>query len=257
MKQSNFSRIAVAVALAVGVGSTAVAQETSSGIRGSIVGPQGNPVADTAVTITHVQSGSVKRVATNASGQFAAKGLRVGGPYQVQIASEQFEDMVVNDVFLTLGESFEMDLALEAEQGIESIVVTGSQVSAVAFGEKGPSASFSLEDIKRAPAINRDIKDLVRIDPRIYIDESNNDAIQCAGANPRFNSLTLDGVRMNDNFGLNRNGYPTERIPFSYDSIEQVAVELAPFDVQYGGFTACNINAVTKSGTNEIHGGVF
>ncbi|HCX10206.1 MAG TPA: hypothetical protein DHU81_07630, partial [Hyphomonas sp.] len=72
-----------------------------------------------------------------------------------------------------------------------------------------------------------------------------------------FNSLTVDGIRMNDNFGLNSNGYPTERIPFSYDAIEQVAVELAPFDVQYGGFSACNINAVTKSGTNEFHGYLF
>ncbi len=53
-----------------------------------------------------------------------------------------------------------------------------------------------------------------------------------------FNSLTLDGVRMNDNFGLSSNGYPTIRAPFSFDSIEQVAVELAPFNVQYGGFTS-------------------
>ncbi len=81
--------------------------------------------------------------------------------------------------------------------------------------------------------------------------------MQCAGANPRFNSLTVDGVRMNDLFGLNSNGYPTERQPFSYDSIEQVAVELAPFDVIYGQFTACNVNAVTKSGSNEWHGSAF
>jgi hypothetical protein len=81
--------------------------------------------------------------------------------------------------------------------------------------------------------------------------------VHCGGANPRFNSLTVDGVRMNDQFGLNSNGYPTERQPFAYDSIEQVAVELAPFDVFYGQFTACNINAVTKSGSNEWHGSVF
>jgi hypothetical protein len=62
---------------------------------------------------------------------------------------------------------------------------------------------------------------------------------------------------MNDAFGLNSNGYPTERQPFPFDAIEQVSVEIAPFDVKYGGFTACNINSVTKSGTNEIHGGAF
>ncbi|MEP1150943.1 MAG: TonB-dependent receptor, partial [Balneola sp.] len=104
---------------------------------------------------------------------------------------------------------------------------------------------------------SRDLKDVIRVDPRVYIDESSSSAIVCAGGNPRFNSLTVDGARMNDNFGLNGNGYPTVRIPFSYDAIDQVAVELAPFDVQYGGFTSCNVNAVTKSGTNEFKGSVF
>ena len=78
-----------------------------------------------------------------------------------------------------------------------------------------------------------------------------------AGKNSRFNSLTVDGVRMNDSFGLNSNGYPTERMPFSYDAINQVSVELAPFDVEYGGFTACNINAVTKSGGSRFSGSLF
>ena len=82
------------------------------------------------------------------------------------------------------------------------------------------------------------------------------DAIHCGGANPRFNSLTLDGVRMNDNFGLVKwlpGGAPAVLVY----ALEQVAVEMAPFDVQYGSFTSCNIRAVTKSGTNELHGGVF
>ena len=75
------------------------------------------------------------------------------------------------------------------------------------------------------PAINRDIRDVIRFDPRIYQDAAFVGAIHCAGASPRFNSLTVDGVRMNDAFGLNSNGYPTERMPFSYDAINQVAVE--------------------------------
>ena len=122
----------------------------------------------------------------------------------------------------------------------------------------GPSSVFGLQDLQEMPHINRDLRDVIRNDPRIYIDPAfAGGAVQCAGANPRFNSLTVDGVRMNDLFGLNSNGYPTERQPFSYDSIEQVAVELAPFDVFYGQFTACNINAVTKSGSNEWHGSAF
>jgi len=122
---------------------------------------------------------------------------------------------------------------------------------------KGPSANFSFEDLQAQPTISRDIKDVLANDPRIVIDSSNSDAIQCGGANNRFNSMTVDGIKQNDNFGLNNNGYPTERLPFPFDAIDQVAVELAPFDVEYGGFTGCNINAVIRSGTNEFHGSVF
>ena len=97
----------------------------------------------------------------------------------------------------------------------------------------------------------------MRIDPRIYVDEGGSNGIQCVGKSPRFNSLTVDGVRMNDLFGLNSNGYPTERMPFSFDAIAGVSVEIAPFDVIYGGFSACNISAVSKTGTNEVHGSAF
>jgi hypothetical protein len=257
LRKNKLNRIAIAVAMSIGMSTVAMAQETSSGITGKVTGPQGNPAAGTIITITHVPSGSVKTAVVGSTGQFSAKGLRVGGPYRVSIDSTKFQDTTVNDVYLTLGESRNLPISLQIEQDVESILVTASQLSTVEFGSKGPTANFNLSDIQRAPAINRDITDLIRIDPRIYIDESRAEGVQCAGSSPRFNSLTLDGVKMNDNFGLNDNGYPTTRIPFSYDAIAQVAVELAPFDVQYGGFTACNINAVTKSGTNEVHGGVF
>lgn len=255
--KSKLNRVALAVAMSVGLSAGVMAQETSSNISGKITGPQGNPAAGTRVTITHVPSGTSRTVTVGENGNFSAKGLRVGGPYNVIVDSDTFQDTTISDVFLNLGEAYNLNLALEGDQAIESIVVTASQMSSSVFGTTGPSTNFNLADLENAPAINRDINDIIRADPRVYIDESFNDAVQCAGASPRFNSLTLDGVRLNDSFGLNSNGYPTERMPFPYDAIEQVAVELAPFDVQYGGFTACNINAVTKSGTNELHGNLF
>jgi len=254
---SKLNRIALAVAVSIGFATPVFAQETSSGLSGKVVTPAGAPAAGTAVKIIHVPSGTVRNTVVNASGSFNLKGLRVGGPYQIIVDSDTFQDTTVDGVFLELGETFDVNVALEANQDIEVINVTASQVSTSVFGSNSPGSVFNLSDLENAPAINRDIKDVIRTDPRIYIDESRSDSVQCAGASPRFNSLTLDGVRLNDNFGLNSNGYPTERMPFSFDAIEQVAVELAPFDVQYGGFTACNINAVTKSGTNKVTGGVF
>lgn len=258
MTKSKLNRVAIAVAMSVGLSTAAMAQQTSSEITGRVVGPQGAPAAGTVITVKHIPTGSVKTVTANANGQFNLSGLRVGGPYEIVMDSDTFEDATISDVYLSLDGGLNLNnFQLSAQADLERIEVTASQIASIAFGQKGPSTNFSLEELQNAPAINRDIKDLVRADPRVYIDETFSDGIQCAGASPRFNSLTLDGMRLNDNFGLNSNGYPTESIPFSYDAIEQVAVELAPFDVEYGGFTACNINAVTKSGTNEVHGSAF
>ena len=261
MKPHSLSRIAGALVVALGLSTSVIstdvlANTTTSAIKGQVSGPQGKAAVGTKVTIIHVPSGTTKTATVNSSGLFTAKGLRVGGPYKIIVDSDKFKDAELNDIFLTLDDTYPVNVALDNEENIETIVVTGRAISKFA-GSASPSSHFNAEDLANMPAINRDLKDIVRTDPRVYIDESRDDAIQCGGGSPRFNSLTLDGAKMNDNFGLNGNGYPTTRVPFSYDSIEQVSVELAPFDVKYGSFSACNINAVTKSGTNEVHGGFF
>jgi hypothetical protein len=253
--QLRKTALSLAVIAGIGASGAAFANETSSAVKGQIVGPQGNPATGTTVTIMHLPSGSTKVTTVNDAGYFSAKGLRVGGPYQIIVDSTTFEDQLIENVYLSLGSDYPVNVQLKTPSDIEQIVVTGRPISQMSGGT-GPAATFTLENLQEAPAINRDLRDIVRADPRVYVDESRG-AIQCGGGNPRFNSLTLDGVRMNDNFGLSSNGYPTVRAPFSFDSIDQVAVELAPFDVQYGGFTSCNINAVTKSGGNDISGGMF
>tara|TARA_B100000519_G_scaffold202191_1_gene219783 strand:- start:1954 stop:5106 length:3153 start_codon:yes stop_codon:yes gene_type:complete len=258
MTKSKLNRVAIAVAMSVGLSTAAIAQETSSGIKGSIVGPQGSPAAGTTVTIKHEPTGAVKVVTVGANGQFNLQGLRVGGPYTLEFDSDTLDDKTVSDVYLQLGEPLVLNMALTNDATMERIQVTASQMGADVFGQKSPASIFNLDDIQGAPSADRDLKDIIRVDPRISISEADGEeAIICGGANPRFSALTVDGIRMNDSFGLNFNGYPTVRMPFSFDSFDQIAVEMAPYDVQYGGFTACNINAVTKSGTNEIHGSAF
>ncbi|MCA8897468.1 MAG: carboxypeptidase regulatory-like domain-containing protein [Hyphomonas sp.] len=254
-----FARGAAVSAIAIIATGVASAQVTTSSIRGAVVDQNGAPVTGATVTIMHQPTGSVSVATTSATGQFSSQNLRVGGPYSITITGEGFIPARADNVFTNLGESTDVNLTIERTDDtarMETVVVSGSALQ-VAQVATGPSSTYNLATLEDAPAMNRDIKDIIRIDPRVYVDEAFNDAINCAGANPRYNSLTVDGVRLNDNFGLNSNGYPTERIPFSYDSIQQVSVELAPFDVNYGSFTACNINAVTKTGSNEFHGGLF
>ncbi|WP_444931142.1 carboxypeptidase regulatory-like domain-containing protein [Microbulbifer sp. SSSA002] len=256
MKPSLFPRALLSAAI-ISVASMvpiSQAQETAAGIRGSISGSNGQAIDSATVTVVHTPSNSRRTVDVSNAGQFNLSGLRVGGPYTITIESDEGQ-RVIEDIYLSVGDTLPLNLTLGASN-LEEVTVLGQALSTSRLA-LGPSSHFNSDDLSSAPSVNRDIKDVLRLDPRVYVDEANVDAIQCAGANPRFNSLTVDGVRMNDNFGLNSNGYPTERMPFSYDAIDHVAVELAPFDVQYGGFSACNINAVTKSGTNEWHGSFF
>ncbi len=234
------------------------AQATSSTIRGTVASPGGDPAAGATVTITDTRTSTSRRTTTDANGAFSISNLGVGGPFEINVTSSDYKVARVTDVFTNLSSASIYNIVLE-EGAIDEVVVTASANFA---GERlaiGPNANFDLDTLQSLPAINRNINDIIRTDPRIFIDESRGDvnAVQCAGKNSRFNSLTVDGVRLNDSFGLNANGYPTERMPFSFDAISQVAVELAPFDVEYGGFSACNINAVTKSGTNEFSGSAF
>ena len=249
-----FSALAVLLVLTIPL--AAMAQETTSAIRVSVFGPDASPLEGVDVSITDTRTGSTRTAQSNASGLVFVRGLPVGGPYTVEASTGSYANQTVTDVDLRLGDTYSLILQLGADV-MEEVVVTAQEVTTEQLA-LGPASVFGLKDLQEMPHINRDLRDVIRNDPRIYIDPAYaGGAVQCAGANPRFNSLTVDGVRMNDLFGLNSNGYPTERQPFSYDSIEQVAVELAPFDVFYGQFTACNINAVTKSGSNEWHGSAF
>jgi len=248
--------VAVAGALSTGlVATTAFAQETTAQVRGTILGPNGSPVANAEVMIINPGTGRTRTVVTDESGFYSVRNLPAGVPHTISVTAPGLGGAASQEFSLAVGQTEVMNYSLNA---VEEVMVTGQQVD-VADVAVGPAALFDLTTLQDSPSVNRNINDIIQQDPRIYIDQSRGDidAVQCNGANPRYNSLTVDGVRLNDGFGLNSNGYPTQRMPFPYDAISSVAVELAPMSVIYGGFSACNINAVTKTGSNEFFGSAF
>lgn len=246
---------AAVIALTTALGGVAFAQSTTGSIRGNVVGPAGAPVSGAQVTILDTRTGASRTLTTGANGGYSARGLDISGDYTVSVDSSQYVDETIDGIKLSVGSVTSVPFQLDAGTGDE-IIVTASRAT-VASIASGPSVSFSSADLSDLPALNRDIKDILRLDPRINIDESFQRGIRCIGTNERFNSLTVDGIRQNDDFGLNNNGFPTQRLPFPFDVVEQLVVEIAPVDVEYGGFTGCNINAVSKSGSNELHGRLF
>ncbi|WP_158972204.1 TonB-dependent receptor [Paraglaciecola sp. L3A3] len=253
LRNNKFNRIAIAVAMSVGLSSAAMAQDTASSVRGSLVSETGNAVTDAKITITHEPSGTTKVLSTNDSGSFFAQGLRVGGPYTITIDSDVYQDKTLQNVFITLGEVFRISEVLE-NGDIERISVTGS--AQIVDYAAGSNSVFSGDTLSDTSSFNRDLKDIVRLNPLAVV---GNDGVSLylGGSNPRYNSLKVDGVNLNDDFGLAGNGYPTERSPIAFDSVEQISVAIAPFSAKEGGFSGGQISVVTKSGTNEFHGSAF
>jgi len=255
----KISRLAAAIITATTLLAVApsMASTTSSAIRGHVVDSTGNALSNVTVEIVHQPTGTTKTIVTSEGGVFQLRGLTVGGPYLVRIAGgTELEFKTINELFLKLGEASKITLVSEAE--IERITVTGQLAMAGTY-KKGPSKEFTAKDIMDTASISRDLKSILKKDSRMVVDTTVNGgpALSIAGGSVRGNSLTIDGVKQNDDFGLNKNGYPGRRTPVSLDAVEQLVVNVAPFDVTYGDFQGGSINIVTKSGTNEFHGSAF
>ena len=253
----SMKRLAAGSALAVlalASASAVYAQETTGAIRGVVTDENGASVANATVTITHVPTGATLSTVSSTNGFYSARGLRVGGPYTIKVAAPNYEGQTANLSALGVGDPAEVGLTLYTVGSVDAITVTAARAGGAT---QGPGTNFTAGDVQNLPSISRDLKDVARIDPFATIDPTNQDALSFAGTNTRFNQLTVDGNRQNDDFGLNNNGYPTQRSPISIDAVGAVQVSIAPYSVVNNGFLGGSINAVTKSGTNEFHGTLF
>ncbi len=255
--KTKLTSVALAVAVSASLATSAMAQTTTSSIRGNVAAESGTIFPGATVTITHTPSGTVSTATTNSNGTFSARGLRVGGPYSITISGDGFSPVRIDDLYLSLDQTFSLPVTVEERSAVEVVTVTGS-TGGSGFVNEGLSTSLGLEALNAVASIDRDITDAAELDPFAAVNVQSGGAkeLTIAGANNRFNSLTIDGVALNDRFGLNANGYPSQRSPISFDAIESLSIQTAPFDVEYNGFTGGTINAVTKSGTNELKGSV-
>ena len=232
--QVRFYLAASAAALSVAsvFATPAFAQETTASVRGSVESSTG-PVAGATVTIVHEPSGTTSTSTTDSSGNFSASGLRIGGPFTVNVDAAGYEGAQVTDLNLSAGQSFRLPVVLQTQQ---EIVVTASALRGALETSTGPITALNREDIEGVASINRDVRDLARRDPFATIDLTNSRTIEIAGNNGRLNRFSVDGVGFGDDFGLNNGGLPTNRGPVPLDAIEQFSVKVAPFDITEGNF---------------------
>ena len=233
------------------------AQTTTATIGGEITDASGKPLVGAAVIALHKPSGTRYGAVTNADGRYTIQGMRAGGPYEVGISYFGMENNKADGIVLQLGETFRHNAILkESAVQLDEIVVTGK--TGIQNTKTGAASGMTAADIGRIPSITHGIADAIRLNPHVRV--AYDGTMYFNGGNNRYNSFRIDGVVNNDAYGLTDNGFNGGQAgaqPVSMETIEQLRISVAPFDVRQSGFTGGAIDAITKSGTNDFHGTVY
>ncbi len=228
----------------------------SSGITGSLTDNTGKALSNVTVTAVHVPTNTTATAVTSPSGRFRFSGLRPGGPYTVTAAADGYQIRGVEGVQLDLGEDTDVSLSARSDVvQLEKFTISGSATDLDAAAT-GASSTLDSRAILNRPSTNRSFADLAKSNPFVAIRSGGQ--TPALGFNHRYNSISIDGARQNDNFGLSTTtGLFSLKNPFSLDALESFSVQLTPYEVTQSGFGGASINAVSKSGTNEFHGSAY
>jgi len=235
------------------IGSLGFSQVTTSKIQGIITDDASNGLFGANVVAKHLPTGTVAGTMTLESGRFSLPNLRVGGPYTITFSYIGFKTIEYTDVYLDLGKAFDVSIKMVDEnEQLEEVVITSGRNSTFNNDRTGAETSVGRRELTKLPTISRSASDFYRLDPSAS-------GGSFGGRNDQFNNFTLDGSIFNNPFGLDAAtpGGQTDAQPISLDAIEQISVSTAPYDVTLSGFTGASVNAVTKSGTNEVSGTVY
>jgi len=223
---------------------------TSSSIRATIVNATGGPVAGVRVSAVHTPSGTSYFAVSNAEGRATIPGMRVGGPYKVTATAIGFAPTIRDNIYLQLSVPNDVSLILSPTAvTLSELSVTADKDAVFSSGRTGAATSVDKEVFTALPTISRGLDNFTRLSPQAS-------GTSFVGQDARLNNITVDGTYFNNSFGLGT-GQPGGRsnvAPISIDAIEQVQVNIAPFDVRQGNFSGAGVNTVTKSGTNSFAG---
>lgn len=226
---------------------------TTSTLTGVVTDLKGDALPGSNVVAIHEPSGTEYGTSVNPNGKFTISNMRVGGPYKVTVSFVGYQSQTINGVFLKLAESYTVDIKLpESGTELNEVVVTGIQDKLLNSDRNGTVTNIGSRELQTLPTITRSLNDMTRLTPQAT--STNNGAI--GGGNYRQNYITIDGSDFNNTFGIGSN-LPAGGSPISLDAIEEISVNITPYDVRQSAFIGSSINAVTRSGTNDFSGSTY
>ncbi len=241
----------VAATAALGAPNLSAQGVTTSSVTGIVTSTAGTPISGASILAVHEPSGTRYQGITRGDGRFIIPGMRVGGPYTITVSSIGYATQAREQVILNLGVATDVNFQLtEQALALEGITVI-SEVDAIISSERtGAGTAINRQAIEVIPTISGRIEDFIRLTPQAS-------GFSFAGADARLNNVTVDGSYFNNSFGLGASAEPGGRTgvaPISLDAIEQVQVNIAPYDVRQGNFVGAGVNTVTRSGGNDFRG---
>ena len=229
------------------------AQTTTNASMGGLILDENNePLIGVNVVATHLPSGTEYGATTRDNGRYTIPAMRVGGPYQVEITYIGFETVKYDNISLRLGTTFDLDVVLREGVYLDEVEIISLERSLINEKRTGASTNIGVETLETMPTLSRSVTDFTRLTPQ-------SSGTSFGGQDAKAVNFTVDGSILTNAFGLSGAlpGASTNSTPISLDAIEQIQVNIAPYDVTQGGFVGAGINAITRSGDNEFRGSVF
>ncbi len=226
---------------------------TTAAMSGVISDSKGGGLPGATVIAIHTPTNTQYVAPTNTEGRFNIQNMRVGGPYTVKVTFVGFKDISREGINLTLGQNLRFDQKMDdSSTELSEVTVSGRRDPVINAGRTGASTTVQREQIERLPSLSRSFNDFTRLTPQ------SNGGQSFGGRNGNFNNITIDGAIFNNSFGLESTiGGQTRSQPISVDAIQEIQINLAPYDVRQGAFTGAGINAITRSGTNKFSGSAY
>lgn len=235
---------------------------TTAAIQGLVLSADGTPLEGATIIAVHGPTNAKYGTIARDGGAYNFANVRVGGPYTLTAAFVGYSESKIEGVYLNLGQRQKINFILQ-ETGVttDEVIIT-SEITALGGEKTGAETVIREAQINQLPTIARDLTDFTRVTPQAVLTEDGDGEVgfSVAGQNNRLNSLFIDGAISNDAFGLSdqgTNGGQAGISPISIDAIEQFNIVVAPYDVTIGGFSGAGVNAVTRSGSNEVEASAY